>query len=143
MIPNIHQSVDEIIKQSSPAQKILWQQIRLITGENAAVQQMYFLGALAGTPFLTYVARTLYIAYELAIGGNVYSSSSTYTRLYNENNILVFTMPEGQNTYWNTTTTAPVRDNLTIKSEINNVYFSRLVVSAHTDLKFIGYKIVY
>lgn len=143
MIPNIHQSVDEIIKQSSPAQKILWQQIRLITGENAAVQQMYFLGAVAGTPFLTYVARTLYIAYELTAGGAIYTSSAAYIRLHNENNVASLNISVGQNTYWNTTTTVPVRDNLTTQIDIQNVYFSRLIFSAHTELKFIGYKIVY
>lgn len=77
MIPNINQSIDEIIKNASPAAKVIWQQIRLATGENASVRQYYVGMALpgseftvAGNPRRVYLANYLILNHNNAVPSN-------------------------------------------------------------------------
>lgn len=68
MIPNIHQSINEIINEASPTQKVLWQQIRLLTGENATVRQLVYGGNLVGSELQTGGApRRIYIANQIIL----------------------------------------------------------------------------
>lgn len=140
MIPNIHQSVDEIIKESSPAQKILWQQIRLITGENAAIRQTYFNGSLVGSEFNTAGnPRRIYLAYNMYLNHNIGAPSATLMQFsidgMNFKNIALG---------WDATAAAFQYMPLTIS--IQNIMFS-LITTAWgapiSQILFTGYRITY
>lgn len=142
MIPNIHQSVDEIIKAASQPEKILWQQARLITGEYGAIQQLYFCGSFAGTEFLTYSANKLYLAIELEISGSSSQIATTpLATLYNTANAVEHYL-SNMGVYWDATAAALRMTPFVVKT--NNVLFSRLAITgSYITLKFIGYKIAY
>ena len=140
MIPNIHQSIDEIINVSSPAQKIMWQQIRLIAGENAAVQQFYFIGATAGTIFTTYAAGRIWVAYEMEFGTVASAGAATgYAQFFNENNVNSFFLRNESVTY-NGTTAAINYHASNLKT--TNFYFSRFF-TGYTHMMLNGFKIQY
>ena len=139
MIPNVHQSIDEIIRSASPAEKILWQQIRLLVGEYSAVQQFYFCGAIAGTELLTYSANRLFLYLSLeAHSGLVGSGSTSGIATYDENNTLSATY-QNQITYWDATAAAARYSHNMIR--VYNGIFSRLLVTSYTTVKIIGYKL--
>lgn len=140
MIPNIHQSIEEIIKNASAAEKIIWQQIRLLTGETAAIQQLYYAGPI--TRFTNYVARTIYLALEIDFSYNVASAVVTPDRIiiYDELNNAINYL-HCANPVYNGTSAAL---NYSAYNAIHsNLMFSRVAVINFTNVKFIGYKIVY
>lgn len=140
MIPNIHQSIDEIIKVSSPEQKILWQHVRLLTGENAAVRQLFYYGPLAGSEFATYDANKLYLACVLGASrlALTWATAIAALQIFDENNIARF-MLSNNSSLWNSTTAAP--NNVANSIEANNIYFGRLDVFVYTHIRFIGYRL--
>lgn len=127
----------------SREQRILINYVRTLVGANPTYAFINFMGAVAGSEFLTYNAKKLYIAFELTAAGSLYTNSSAYVRLQDQANVQSLNVGVGQNTYWNTTTPGPVRDNLTEKVELKNVMFSRVIFSAHTEIKFIGIKVTW
>lgn len=140
MIPNIHQSVDEIIKESSPAQKILWQQIRLITGENAAIRQTYYNGALVGSEFNTAGnPRRIYLAY------NMYLNHNTAVTLVTDCVFGIDSMSfKNIALAWNATAAAFQWMPLTIN--VQNVMFSQITSAFGgntSQILFTGYRIAY
>jgi hypothetical protein len=141
MIPNIIQSIEDVIKNAAPAEKILWQQIRLLCGENAAIRQVYYQGAIAGSEFLTYQSGKLYLAHELHFNSNnALSAFAASMALYDENNAVNFA-PSNMSIIWNTTAAAPnyVGNDLIVKS----CYFSRVLAYSYSYMKFSGYKIIF
>lgn len=140
MIPNIHQSIEEIIKNASAAEKILWQQVRLLTGENAAVQQFYFMGAIVGSEFLVYSPTKLYLAVEFMPMGTAGSAGYTNTILYNRNNTAAGFLVNTFVFYNGTAATIPSQ---TWSIPHRNLLFSRINISGDISyVHFIGYKIL-
>ena len=140
MIPNIHQSVDEIIKSATPAQRVIWQQIRLITGENAGIKQHYYCGINTVVDMSSYDAHILY--YALSICGSFASTPVAVfpvNRFYNENNVLSLDVTIVE-PFWNVTA-AQIQYHLAYFN-LENVLFSRIVTD-WTYFKFIGFKISY
>ena len=141
MIPNIHQSIEEIIKNASPEQKILWQQVRLISGENAAVQQFYFEGTNLNAPFNTYVAGQIWLALKVEYSYNTFSSGIFNVVFFDQDNVQTFAATNNSMA-WNTTAAAFNFFANTIKRK--NVFFGRAAASlSPCYTSFIGYKIVY
>lgn len=142
MIPNIHQSIDEIIKASSSEEKIIWQHVRLITGENAAIQQLYYAGLVAGSVYATYVARTIYFAYSITVGrSNNQQVPGIRFSVYNELNGLVLQLSNHSN-IWNATAAAV--HSYANSFDLRNIIFGKIENSGGYDyVKIIGYKIVY
>lgn len=140
MIPNIHQSIDEIILSSSPEQKILWQQVRLLTGENAAVRQLYYCGPLIGSEFATYDANKLYLAYQIEASRItlLWSVAIAAMQFFDENNVSRY-MEINNSTLWNSTTAAP--NNVSNSAIHRNIYFGRIDLYQYTHIKFIGYRL--
>jgi len=140
MIPNIHQSIEEIIKNSSAGEKILWQQIRLLTGENAAVQQMYYYGLIpAGHELLVYSANKLYIGLELCAYCRLTPGTNfPFFEIYNEANVLSINAIN-LSTYFDAV--AAVQEYAVNPVELKNIYFSRIAISVYQYVKFIGYKL--
>ena len=140
MIPNIHQSIDEIIRAASPAEKVMWQQIILLCGERAAVKQHFFQGTVAGSEFVNYSANKLYFALSLTLG-NASGAAAGYivATLHNESNAACMYI-NNNSIYWDATAAAPKYYHNTIN--VDNAYFSR-IATAYSTLKFIGYRINY
>jgi len=140
MIPNIAQSIDDIIKNATPEQKVLWQAIRQITGENAAIQQLNYIGTIAGSEFLTYSANKLYLSLELKFGSGAISAGAAGVQLYNPVNIVSFIC--GDNSIaWNAT--GAVMNYISNIIEVKNIIFSRLVAGNYIYMSFTGFKIIY
>lgn len=143
MIPNIHQSIEEIIKSAPPQQKILWQQIRLLTGENAAIRQLSYIGPTLAD-FTSYSANKLFLAIELDFSSSVASNPSAAAGLvaiYDQTNTISGYFANNA-PYWDATAAAPryMPNNISLK----NYLFSRILFAApYNTLKFIGYKIAF
>jgi len=141
MIPNFAQSVEEIIRCSTPEQKILWQNARLIAGEQAAVRQLYYCGATANADLNTYVAGKFFVCYSLIFshsGGNLASVTGMKTIIFDHLNAqclqAISAVP-----VWNTTTAAHNYTNPS--TELKNFIFGRFEVGDFNFCRFIGYKI--
>jgi len=140
MIPNIHQSIEEIIKSATPVEKLLWQQARLLTGENAAIRQLYYEGTIVGSEFLTYSANKLYICQELEASTNFVAAtvnSGSITVYDPVNNACM--MLQANYPVWNTTAAALYYNVNSLVA--NNFIFSRLVQLTYLFIKFIGYRL--
>lgn len=140
MIPNIHQSIEDIIKQSTPGQRLFWEQIRLITGETASVRRTYYQGLIAGHEMLTYSATTLYLAYNISFGSLTLGLGLPYVNLFDENNVESY---NAVNTglVWNTTGAAI--NYMPNDLKLENCYFSRIVAAVYARMIFNGFKITY
>lgn len=136
---NFHQSPEEIIKNASAEQRILWNRIFLLCGDKLSISQLHFQGPIP-TDFTTYRARRIFLAYQLTAGGGSVSVNYPFLTLYDENNVANFIL-SGCDAYWNTTTTAAVF--CTKTCVVKNVYFSRLVNSNFTSVVFVGFRIIY
>jgi len=142
MIPNIAQSIDDIIKSATPEQKVLWQSVRQITGENAAIQQFLFFGPFAGTEFLTYSPNRLWLALEMTVSNQITTANSNPGKvdLYNELNILATTLNNNSIIYDSVAALPKYYMNCVNEK---NIYFSRIVGTTMSLMKFIGFKIIY
>jgi hypothetical protein len=101
------------------------------------IEYIHFQGVFSG-PFMTYDPNTLYIATELIPNGGVQVVATVYIDLYNELNAPTVALGSGF-PYWDATG-AYLRVYANSQT-FNNVYFSRLVNSGYTKLKFTGYKL--
>lgn len=137
-----HQSISEILETSSPEQKIVWEQIMLLTGENCAVRKLSYTGALAGSEFATYQNTKLYLAYNIEVSGiGTLLINAAICYFANELNAWFFGAQNNAVIY-NTTAAAITYfpNNVSIK----NLYFSRMFFAAgYTYLNFQGYRIIY
>lgn len=141
MIPNIAQSIEDLLKSATPETKLLWQQIRLLTGENSAVQQYHYIGAIIGSEFMTYDANRFYLALNLkftysradsaiTLGGNI--------QLHDQNNALSFSC-SNNSSLWDTT--AAQIKYVPITSALNNIPFSCIGARyGYDEMQFIGFK---
>jgi len=137
MIPQIHQSIDDLLRTANPDTKLAWQQIRLIIGENASVQQLVFTGLVAGSEFLTYDVNKYYFALQLDFNSSTTGVSQGYVSLYNRANAV--TSYNGNNSaVWNTT--AAAINFLVNDMCLKNVGFSRILASGYAGINFIGFK---
>lgn len=142
MIPNIHQSIDEIIKSSTPAQKILWQQVRLFSGENAAIQQLHFSGGMTvPNEFTTPVTGKLYFAYELDFSCETSGGFNTigYITLAGVSPLIGTKYYANNSAFWNATAAAVWYQANDII--LTNVLFSSVTIARYRNMKFTGYKI--
>lgn len=145
MIPNIHQSIDEIIKNANSEEKIIWQQIRLITGENAAIRQLIYQGGTAGSEFTAAASNNrMYLANRLRVGdlnAGAASSSAGFCQLNNQAGNAIFMLTNNQ-PLWQVTAAAIYYSRNTI--DISSAYFWNLTIPAnYTYLYFNGYRITY
>jgi len=143
MIPNTHQSINEIIRAASPAEKILWQQVLLICGERAAVRQLHYQGSYAGSEFVTFATGKLYLCLELDVFPDITPrATNSGISCYDESNAFDFTMANSMG-FYNSTTAATVY--VANQLKVSNFLFGRLLLSgvAYQSLLFKGYRILY
>lgn len=144
-MPNIfHQSVEDILKAATPEQKILWNYVFLQFGERIAVSQYFFTGNVVGAELSTYVARKIYLCYQLdwTVASTAAIAIPQILTFYDENNILFDLMRVGL-PYWDATAAA-LRFTYDHSITKSSFYFSRLAGTAPSErIKFIGYRITY
>lgn len=141
MIPEYHQNIEDIIRSATAEQRILWQQIRLICGENAAVRQIHFNGASGGTEFATYTTGKLYYALKISFHGSGSPLANPgYIVRYNENNAITDYM---QQNIMGWDVTAAAFRYIACSFTLENIYFSRLLLSTYSSICFSGFKITY
>lgn len=142
MIPNVHQSIEEIINNSTAQEKIIWQQVRLLTGENCAVRQLYYCGTIAASEFAAYTAGRGYLALNISFAR---SSSAAVAAgaisIYDLNNIICnYVRNDGFG--WNATSAAFNYNSNYF--EISNIIHSRITTAGTYDyIKFIGYRLIF
>jgi bifunctional ADP-heptose synthase (sugar kinase/adenylyltransferase) len=142
MIPTIHQTIEQIIRSSTPEQRILWNEARLIVGENAAIQPYYFLGSTAGHRMLTTNAEVLYFAYELEFSKNTFAAttSAAGVNLFNPVGGTIF-MPSQPFPVWDVTGAAIKYTSNTI--QLKNLLLWGFLPVSIDYFKFIGYILTY
>lgn len=140
MIPNIHQSIDEIIKNASAVEKILWQQVRLLTGENASIRQLAFFGTnVTAIDFSTFETGKLFLCLEMECSYSAgVDNAFTDLVLYSPTNVVSFRYNNWR-PVWDTTAALVKAAQSHIK--VTNQIFGRIDLNGNSYFKFIGYKI--
>jgi len=139
MIPNIVQSIEDIIKNSTPEEKILWQQVRLILGENCSVRQINYQGPINGTDFITYSATKLFLATRVNFSyssgtGPAFPQIAFYDQLNALSGAYSYTT-----TYWDAT--AAAARYTPSAQDLKNIWFSRIASTVYDYMMFTGYKL--
>jgi hypothetical protein len=136
---NFHQTPEEIIKNASPKDRILWNSIFLQYGDRIALSQLYFCGNPAGGEFMNYFNNKLYFALKFRAGSNGNASITTAKiDFYNDVDAVQLTIAKNS-AVWDTTA-ANIKftaNYIDIESQI----FSRLVMTNYAFINFIGYRL--
>lgn len=136
-----HQTIEEILKTATPAQKLIWNHIFLNFGEACAVRQIFYQGALAGNEINTYVARKFYFIYECQV--NAYTAplaSPGAALIYDWNNVLSLQCMNISGLF---NATAAEERAYTNTLYIYNFLCGRIVFNAVPNLKYVGFRITY
>lgn len=141
MIPNIHQSIDEIIKDSPPERKVIWQQVRLITGENAGIQQYYYCAEIANSEFIINDAHVLWLGYEIEFSGlGAANATFAFVRFFHPAAINNF-IASKNSIYYDPVAAAARYSALNCNSF--DIIFNYIDSQLYTHVRFTGYKIRY
>jgi len=100
------------------------------------VEPLFYIGAIAGTEFLTYVNTKMYIVYKLMFGGSAVGTTFAL------NNITFYDQDNAINFYYNSFIgiTSALYNCLSVP--INDIYFSRFANGANAShMYFNGYRI--
>lgn len=114
-------------------QQILWAYLKsafTITG----IAKLFYQGAIAGSEFETYAATKLYLCLEFDPGntglyGMIQFNNEADAAFHYYYNVVV---------YWNGTASNFIGTNPVTQT---NFYFSRLIRTGYSTMKFIGYRI--
>lgn len=142
---DLHQTPEQIVKAAKPAQRILWNYIFLTFGERASLSQLFYQGVIAGSDFLTFRDRRIYVAYELSFNNGTVSTAAGVCTLFNEANAVSFSVCNtARGVYWDVTAAAVVNSNLSNNLTMRNVYFSRFVSHVTiTYMVFNGFRVTF
>ena len=123
-------------RNATPEQINLWRYASSLIAYTT-ITRLYFLGAIAGSEYLTYNAGKLYIALECGPVDNILPVDS-YIAVYNQANVVSSWLSETR-PYWDVTAAA-VRyvNNPCI---VKNIYFSRIDNVGYTQFLFNGYRL--
>lgn len=134
-----HQSVEDILRAATPEQRILWNYVFLRWGERVPIAQLYYNGNPAGTEFLTYSARKIYIAYSLFMSSDGVALATIPQTLLRDDADVTNNSCRSLESYWDAT--AAAARFVCEQAVIHNVWFSRLIPQGHNGMTFIGYRI--
>lgn len=137
---SFHQTPEDIIKNATAEQRILWNDIFLRYGEKIGIRQLSYIGVILGSEFLTYSVNKMYFALDFVVSGIPTAASATvgYVFFYNEANALTFTF-SNNSAVWDAT--AAVLKQSANSGVLHNILFSRIVSQAHLQISFIGYRL--
>ena len=124
----------------TPEQENLIRYVKTLVGANPAYAPLYSIIAGAGSEFLTYDAKKLYIAFEFSANYSGDIAAITSITFYNQGNSAMFASSNMNAIYNSTTTTARYNAN---DSNFVNIWFSRVSLTNLNWLKFNGIKITW
>ena len=127
------------LNNASPEQQILISKILPLLVGVKTVTPLYYKGVIAGSEFVTYSAKKLYICLQLNFDANIVNSIATcYVDTFDESNTGNFRIAN-QTVFYDSVTTVPRF--LSNQQEIKNIYFSRIDNIQIFEMMFIGYKV--
>lgn len=114
--------------------------LRSLVGVGPTYENLYYCGGSAGSEFLTYNAKKLYLAYSLEVWGFANNTSRPGLTIYNPANAALGQMGNA-NEAWDVTAAALnfQMNNILTK----NIIFSRIALSNCTALCFNGIKVTW
>jgi hypothetical protein len=123
-------------KNATPEQINLWKKVTSLLVGVQTITPLYYQGVSAGSEFLTYDVKKLYLALDVSSHQYTLNIATNILVLYNEANAISL---QGTNLtpVWDTTAALMKSGNNDVLER--NVYFSRLTCA--TYLRFNGYKI--
>jgi hypothetical protein len=136
----VNQSIDEILKNADPEQKLIWSHLFLTFGERISVGQYFYSGPLAGVAatLSTYNARIIYLAYCIEWELADFNSQPCSLQSFDQNNTQKRALTNGSYPYWDVTA-AGVKF-FCGTGIMKNQWFSRIVTTA-AFIKFCGFRI--
>ena len=139
-IKNFHQTPEEIIKQATAEQRLLWNFIFMQFGDRVSISQLFYMGAVAGSEFLVYRAGKLYLCYDIHLSAPGTPNGATqYFQFYNENNAINF-YGTNQSVFFNVGTAVTMYS--ANDFNIPNIYFSRFVMAGmYNYMRFVGFRL--
>jgi len=137
----LHQTPEEIIKAADPATRVLWEELLLLFGERFSLCQHYFYGAIAGSEFLTYRARRVWLALQFGFGWTGNPTAANFgLSFYNEANVLSMVYNNSVTTF---DSVAAQNEQVGNSFIVPNIYFGRIIAATYTYCHFVGYRITY
>jgi hypothetical protein len=135
---NFHQTPEEIIKNATAEQRILWNYVFMQFGDKVGISQFYYNSLNIGE-LGVYDARKMYLALKLCVGhlgGNI-GGGPRAIDLYDETNTANQYLC-ASDSYWDVTGAQVRTFNIVI--EWRTLLFSRFV-STGNAFQFIGYRL--
>lgn len=125
-------------EHATPEQRNLWSWI-IANFPPASITPLYYIGAIAGSEFVTYNINKLYVATDLSFDGlTTVAFGGAYATLFDKTNNISFVCCNSA-IVWNVTGAAiNYLPNVII---LRNVYFSRVTNSVALDIAFNGYRL--
>ena len=129
-------------KNASPQQLAAWNYFKTLWGATPTILPIWYQGAIAASEYLTYSAKKIYFALELAISSSDGSLAIDYGSLAiggiggATKNCFFNNIP----LYDPNTTTIKYLNNPVL---IHNIFFTKITTSAYTYMIFNGYKVTW
>lgn len=103
------------------------------------VEPLFYIGAIAGSEYLTYAVTKLYLCFHINIdSSNAATINHPVITFHSELNVGFQYTSNGYPAWDNTAGNMKYHP---ADISVTNLYFSRLVTSVYTNIKFIGYRI--
>lgn len=122
-------------------QKTLFASVRALVGANPTYTDLYYNGVAAGSEFLTYNAKKLYICF--GFWANMIAaawSAAPYVEVYNEANVLSSVLVNVSALFQTTAAQVYYSNNCIDKT---NFYFGRILHNQIVYFKFNGIKVTW
>jgi hypothetical protein len=116
----------------------LYNYITTLLAGPLTIVPLYFQGPIAGSEFLTYAANKLYLALEFEAGLGVIAAALQNILLYDNTNTANHTLCNSSIAWDSTAANMKYQGN---SFAFRNYYFSRIVATSYSSLKFNGYRI--
>lgn len=105
----------------------------------ANVEPLFYIGAIAGSEFLTYAATKLYICFKFEVNGGLFGSAvGAFITFFNEANALNYYLGLNMPVY---DTVAAAHLYSASNALYTNGYFSRITTVQYSHIIFNGYRI--
>jgi hypothetical protein len=136
----LHQTPEEIIKNATAEQRILWNSIFLQFGEKIGISQLHFIGQVATSEFIIYNASKHYLCLSLIAGCSDTSPQPLW------GNVTLFDAANGVSNYLNVTTpiwntTGALEEGVLNTIQAKNFLCSRFTFNIYSHISFLGYRI--
>jgi hypothetical protein len=137
---NYHQTPEEIIKNASAAQRLLWNAIFLNFGERVGLSQYVYAGPIAGSDLNIFDARKVFVGLEMTFTATTPQNAAANMLKLTDQANTDFKWFTNINPFWNTTAAALQFCHNMIT--VQNHYFWRVNPAGSYDvMTFIGYKL--